>query len=462
LDRRRQPPGSVLERRLQAILGTGLGLAISRRLVELMGGTMWVESEEGKGSTFHIGLVAEEAEVPARFSEYEGLPQLAGKRILFVDDNATNRQIVSRQTRAWEMEPVAVEGPLEALAPITAGERLDIAVLDMTMPGMGGLTLAREIRKHRGEHELPLPLITSLGRLQDARTASEFAVQLAKPLKASQLFNALITVLADRAKEPEAPPVAAGGVKPATSALRVLIAEDSAVNQKVALRLLERLGVPSRRGVGWPGGPGGTRAAAHDVVLMDVQMPELDGLDACRRICERWPPGLRLIAMTANVRPEDREACFSAGMDDYRSKPIRPDELARALRHVRPLRERAEASSDDAGVTLAAAALEKLRELGGDDFLGELIDTFLAEAPSLLATLRRALEQDEADEAQRAAHTLKSNGVTFGAEDFSELCRELEARAKDSRLEGAEQLVDRIDEECARLQEALAALRALP
>ena len=192
------------------------------------------------------------------------------------------------------------------------------------MPGMGGLTLAREIRKHRGEQELPLLLITSLGRLQDARTASEFAVQLAKPLKASQLFNALITVLADRAKEPEAPPVAADGVKPATTALRML------------------------------------------------------------------------------------------------------------------------------------------RELGGDDFLGELIDTFLAEAPSLLATLRRALEQDEVDEAQRAAQTLKSNGATFGAEDFSELCRELEARAKDGRLEGAEQLVDRIDEEYARPQEALAALRALP
>jgi hypothetical protein len=115
LDRRRQPPGSVLERRLQAILGTGLGLAISRRLVELMGGTMWVESEEGKGSTFHIGLVAEEAEVPARSFRYDGLAQLAGKRILVVDDNATNREIVIRQARGWEMEPVAVEGPSRRL-----------------------------------------------------------------------------------------------------------------------------------------------------------------------------------------------------------------------------------------------------------------------------------------------------------------------------------------------------------
>jgi CheY-like chemotaxis protein len=423
-----------------------------------------VESEEGKGSTFHIELVAEEAEVPARFSEYEGLPQLAGKRILVVDDNATNREIVIRQTRAWAMEPVAVEGPLEALALIAAGERLDIAVLDMTMPAMDGLTLAREIRKHRGEHELPLVLITSLGRLHDARTASEFAVQLAKPLKASQLFNALITVFADRAKEPEAPAVAAHDVKPARSALRILLAEDNAVNQKVALRLLERLGY--RADVAGDGLEALEAIERHpyDVVLMDVQMPELDGLDASRRICERWPPGVRphIIAMTANVRPEDREACLSAGMNDYLAKPIRPDELAQALGHVRPLRETAEASSEDAGVTLAEAALEQLREHGGDDFLEDLIDTFLADAPRLLSTLRRAVEQDEPDEARWAAHTLKSNGATFGAEDFSELCRELEARAKDGRLKGADELVDRIERGYARMQEALMALRAPP
>jgi PAS domain S-box-containing protein len=441
--------------------GTGLGLAISRRLVELMGGTMWVESEEGKGSTFHIELVAEEAEVPGRISEYDGLPQLAGKRILVVDDNATNREIVIRQTRAWEMEPVAVEGPLEALALIATGERLDIAVLDMKLAGMDGLTLAREIRKHRGEHELPLLLVTSLGRLQDARTASEFAVQLAKPLKASQLFNALITVLAGRAKEAEAPPVAADGLKPATSALRILLAEDNAVNQKVALALLDRLGY--RADVAWDGLEAleALERQPYDVVLMDIQMPELDGLDASRRICERWPPGVRprIIAITANVRPEDREACFSAGMDDYLAKPIRPDELARALRQVRPLRERTDASSGDAGVTLEAVALESLEQIGGSDFLAEVIDEFLAEAPALLATLRRSLQQDDADVTRRAAHTLKSNGATFGAEDFSELCRELEERAKDGRLAGADELAERIDQEYARLQQALAAVR---
>jgi CheY-like chemotaxis protein/HPt (histidine-containing phosphotransfer) domain-containing protein len=437
--------------------GTGLGLAISKRLVELMGGTMWVDSEEGEGSTFHIGLVAEEAPVPAGSPAYDGLAQLSGKRILVVDDNATNRELVIRQTRAWEMEPVAVEGPLEALALILAGERLDIAVLDMMMPGMDGLTLAREIRKHRGAHELPLLLLTSLGRLQDARTASEFAVQLAKPLKASQLFNALISVLADRAMEPEAPPVAADGVRPATSALRILLAEDNALNQKVALALLERLGY--RADVAWDGLEAleALERQPYDVVLMDVQMPELDGLDATRRICERWPPEgrPRIIALTANAMLEDREACFAAGMDDYVAKPIRREALAEALRQVRPR----EAASSPDHLELEAAALDSLRELGGGDFLAELIDEFLMDAPKLLTTLRGALEGNDADELRRAAHTLKSNGATFGAGAFSERCRELEERARNGELPGASELIDGIEREYGQLQEALGAIR---
>jgi CheY-like chemotaxis protein len=178
---------------------------------------------------------------------------------------------------------------------------------------------------------------------------------------------------------------------------------------------------------------------------MDVQMPELDGLDASRQICERWPPGARprIVAMTANAMLEDREACFAAGMDDYVAKPVRPEALAEALRQARPV-----------GGTVDAA-LDKLRELGGDEFMAELVDTFLADAPSLLATLRRALEQGDADEVRRAAHTLKSNGATFGGEDFSELCRELEGRAKDGRLAGAGELIERIEGSYARLEESV-------
>ena len=219
--------------------GTGLGLAISERLVDLMGGTMWVESEQGMGSTFHIAVTVEEAKVPARTPARDALVALKDKRLLVVDDNATNREIVSRQARAWAMRPMAVQHPAEALALIEAGERFDVAVLDMQMPEMDGVALAREIRRLR--RELPLVLVTSLGHLPEARSATEFAAQLTKPLKPSQLYDALMSALAETAPIPE-PARPGNDHKPVASSLRILLAEDNAVNQKLALRLLERLG----------------------------------------------------------------------------------------------------------------------------------------------------------------------------------------------------------------------------
>jgi PAS domain S-box-containing protein len=320
--------------------GTGLGLAISKRIVELMGGTMSAESEEGKGSTFHIELTAAEAEIPARIDPDDAVPKLAAKRILVVDDNATNREIVSRQVRSWGMEPVAVALPSEALALIEKGEQFDLAAIDMLMPEMDGFELAREIRRHRDGRELPLVLLTSLAGLPRARSAEEFSVQLAKPLRASQLYNALVSILAAPADELESAAVDGrvdDGEVQTPSSLKILLAEDNAVNQKVALRLLDKLGYRADVAANGLEALEALERQSYDVVLMDVQMPEMDGLEASRRICERWPAESRprIIAMTANAMLEDREACFAAGMDDYLAKPVRPEELATALGRAR-------------------------------------------------------------------------------------------------------------------------------
>jgi CheY-like chemotaxis protein len=242
-----------------------------------------------------------------------------------------------------------------------------------------------------------------------------------------------------------------------------LLAEDNAMNQKVALRLLERLGYSADVASNGFEALAALERQPYDVVFMDVQMPELDGLDATRRICERWPQESRpyIVAMTANALPEDREACFAAGMNDYVAKPIRADELARALKLARPV-TRADDTSEWAGVRLDDAALRNLRDLGGDDFLAEVIDTFLADAPALIATLRSELERQNAEELRRAAHTLKSNGATLGAEPFTELCRAVEQKAKAERLDGLPELVDRVEQQFGLLREALTAFRSEP
>jgi CheY-like chemotaxis protein len=235
------------------------------------------------------------------------------------------------------------------------------------------------------------------------------------------------------------------------------------MNQTVALRFLERLGYSADVASNGLEALAALEQQPYDVVLMDVQMPQLDGLDASRRICEQWPPESRphIIAMTANALVEDREACFAAGMNDYVAKPIRRDELAEALERARPLGNR-DAASKESEITLDAAALENLRELGGAEFIAEVVDVFLADAPALITSLRSSLQRQDTEELRRAAHTLKSNGSTLGAGAFAELCRTVEQHAKDGHLDGVSQSVDQIEQEYRMLQEALASLRSEP
>jgi CheY-like chemotaxis protein len=318
--------------------GTGLGLAISRRLADLMGGRIWAESAGlGKGSAFHFTIRVPTAAVPAaRARSFTGVqPRLEGKRLLIVDDNETNRRLLALQTAKWGMQSRATESPNEALRWVDEGDAYDAAVLDMHMPEMDGLSLARKIRDRRAA--LPLVLFSSLGRRELGDSDRLFDAYLGKPIHQSHLYDTLVGLFVhDDAPAIHETPIAKSGLDPQMATrhpLRILLAEDNVVNQKLALRLLQQMGYRADLASNGIEAVESVERQAYDVVLMDVQMPELDGLDATRRIRTLGPAhdGVRIVAMTANAMQGDREMCMDAGMDDYLTKPIRVDRLVEAL-----------------------------------------------------------------------------------------------------------------------------------
>jgi len=318
--------------------GTGLGLVISQRLAEAMGGSLTAESPgvPGQGSTFHLWIVMRAARQDQTHEQTDDAGSLTGRRALVVDDSATNRRILVAQLRRFGMETRDTGSPSEALGWVRAHDRFDVVLSDLHMPGMDGLELAGAIRGEPESLLLPVIILSSIGERSPAD--APIAATLTKPVKPSSLHDALVSVLAGGTIAPatRAPERTAPGTDLATRhPLRILLAEDNAVNQKLAIRLLARMGYAADVVGDGAQAVNALSRETYDVVLMDVQMPELDGLEATRQIRALWPGReLQIVAMTANAMAEDREACLAAGMDDYVSKPIRVEELVAALERV--------------------------------------------------------------------------------------------------------------------------------
>ena len=429
--------------------GTGLGLAIAARLVAAMGGRLQVESEPGRGSRFHFDVRFGTAPVPKERAEPRG-PRLSGLRVLVVDDNATNRRVLEETLAHWRMRPTLASGAHEALTLLEQAaarkQAFPIVLLDANMPELDGFGLAERIRRRRALAATRLLMLTSGPRPGDERRAMALGVSsyLIKPVKQSDLLDRMLEALEDRPTGALARAIE----RPKGRRLRVLVAEDNPVNQKVAAGLLERAG---HRTVIVENGRQALEAlegGSFDLVLMDVQMPELDGLEATAAIRERERgTGRRIpiVAVTAHAMKGDAERCLAAGMDAYLAKPLQPPELVATIARLTP------------GATLDEARL--LERVGGDRrALAGLARIFLADAPRRLAEIRRAVASADAKALRAAAHALKGAAANFSAAGVTDAALELQQIGDSGEMSEAAAALDRLEGELATLRRALTAL----
>jgi signal transduction histidine kinase/DNA-binding response OmpR family regulator len=451
--------------------GSGLGLAISGGIAELLHGSISVESTEGVGSRFTLTIPAElpaTGPVAAAATDEGGLPI---QRALVVARNATDRKLLTGFLDNWGVAADQADNVASARAAFDGPAEYDVVLIDQDLGDAEGTRVARELAAGRAETDrCAFILLTTIGdrdRLA-ATDLSWFGGVLTKPVKQSSLHDLLVTVLTgDRAAATAAVTGSTGlapGVQPAYALdpgfgrrqpLSILIAEDNLTNQRLLVRLLERLGFsPAVVGDG-AGAIDAVAAAGFDVILMDVQMPGVDGLEATRRIRTRGGPQPWIVAVTANATADDRAACEQAGMDAYLSKPIRPAdlvaELERASRQVRRVPNAA------AVPVIDPAALARLTELTGDqDFVRSLLTEFRAEAADLLDQVRAAATA-RPEEARRPAHSLKSSAANVGAMALAAVAADVEAAAND-RADRLPQLVESL---AAEVERAVVALEGL-